>query len=108
MTENPNIIEDCYFNYIDKTVTNLSSVMTTLRLMGSNNIIRKNTIHKTAASSTLNPGNEPIVEYNNLYDCIVTDQVPEQNIVYYFSDLNFLEWFKKKRNAKSVTKKTLS
>ena len=47
-------------------------------------------------------------EYNNLYDCIVTDQVPEQNIVYYFSDLKFLEWFKKKRNAKSVTKKTLS
>ena len=61
-------IEDCYFNYIDKTVTNLSSVMTTLRLMGSNNIIRKNTIHKTAASSTLNPGNEPLVEYNNLYE----------------------------------------
>ena len=61
-------IEDCYFNYIDKTVCNLSSVMTTFRLMGSNNIIRNNTIHKTAASSTLNPGNEPIVEYNNLYE----------------------------------------
>ena len=61
-------IEDCYFNYIDKTVCNLSSVMTTFRLMGSNNTIRKNTIHKTAASSTLNPGNEPIVEYNNLYE----------------------------------------
>ena len=61
-------VEDCYFNYIDKTVCNLSSVMTTFRLMGSNNIIRNNTIHKTAASSTLNPGNEPIVEYNNLYE----------------------------------------
>ena len=61
-------IEDCYFNYIDKTVCNLSSVMTTFRLMGSNNTIKNNTIHKTAASSTLNPGNEPIVEYNNLYE----------------------------------------
>ena len=59
-------VEDCYFNYIDKTVCNLSSVMTTFRLMGSNNTIKNNTIHKTAASSTLNPGNEPIVEYNNL------------------------------------------
>jgi hypothetical protein len=36
--------------------------------MGSNNTIKNNTIHKTAASSTLNPGNEPIVEYNNLYE----------------------------------------
>ena len=44
-------------------------------------------------------------EYQNLYDCIVTDQVPEPSIVYYFSDLKFLEWFKKKRNAKSATKK---
>ena len=61
-------VEDCYFNYIDKTVCNLSSVMTTFRLMGSNNTIKNNTIHKTAASSTLNPGNEPIVEYNNLYE----------------------------------------
>ena len=59
-------LEDCYFNYIDKTVCNLSSVMTTFRLMGSNNTIKNNTFHKTAASSTLNPGNEPIVEYNNL------------------------------------------
>ena len=59
-------LEDCYFNYIDKTVCNLSSVMTTFRLMGNNNTIKNNTIHKTAASSTLNPGNAPLVEYNNL------------------------------------------
>ena len=59
-------VEDCYFNYIDKTVCNLSSVMTTFRLMGSNNTIKNNTIHKTAASSTLNPGNQAIIEYNNL------------------------------------------
>ena len=61
-------IIDCYFNFIDKTVANLSSVMTTLRLMGDNNLVSHNTIHKTAASSTLNSGNGPIVEYNDLSD----------------------------------------
>jgi hypothetical protein len=59
-------IEDCYFNYIDKTVANLSSVMTTLRLMGDGNIVKNNTFRKTAASSTLNSGNAPIVEYNDM------------------------------------------
>jgi len=59
-------IIDCYFNYIDKTVANLSSVMTTLRLMGDNNFVRNNTFRKTAASSTLNSGNAPIIEYNDL------------------------------------------
>ena len=59
-------IKDCYFNYIDKTVCNLSSVMTTLRLMGDGNLVKNNTFRKTAASSTLNSGNAPIVEYNDL------------------------------------------
>ena len=59
-------IIDCYFNYIDKTVANLSSVMTTLRLMGDDNFVRNNTFRKTAASSTLNSGNAPIIEYNDL------------------------------------------
>ena len=61
-----NILEDCYFSYIDKTVTNLSSVMTTVRLNGSNNIVRNNTFYKTAASSTLNSGELATIEYNNL------------------------------------------
>ena len=38
-------IIDCYFNYIDKTVCNLSSVMA-LRMMGDGNIVKNNTIHK--------------------------------------------------------------
>ena len=59
-------IEDCYFNYIDKTAANLSSVMTTLRLMGSNNTVKNNTFRKTGASSTLNSGNAPIIEYNDM------------------------------------------
>ena len=36
--------------------------------MGDNNLVSHNTIHKTAASSTLNSGNRPIVEYNDLSD----------------------------------------
>ena len=59
-------IEDCYFNYIDKTVANLSSVMTTLRLMGNNNTVKNNMFRKTGASSTLNSGNAPIIEYNDM------------------------------------------
>ena len=59
-------IEDCYFNYIDKTVANLSSVMTSFRLMGDGNTIKQNTFRKTAASSTINPGNAPVVEYNDM------------------------------------------
>ena len=59
-------IEDCYFNYIDKTSANLSSVMTTLRMMGSNNTVKNNTFRKTGASSTLNSGNAPIIEYNDM------------------------------------------
>ena len=61
-----NILEDNYFSYIDKTVANLSSVMTTIRMNGNNNLLKNNRFYKTAASSTLNSGNEAIIEYNNL------------------------------------------
>ena len=59
-------IENSYFNYIDKTAANLSSVMTSLRMMGSNNTVKNNTFRKTGASSTLNSGNAPIIEYNDM------------------------------------------
>ena len=61
-----NTLEDCYFSYIDKTVANLSSVMTSIRLNGASNIVKNNTFYKTGASSTLNSGDEAIIEYNNL------------------------------------------
>ena len=63
-----NTLRDSYISYVDKTVCNLSSVMTTLRFGGDRNLIRNNTIHKTAASSTINPGNKSIVEFNNLFE----------------------------------------
>ena len=68
MYSNNNTIENCYFYHIDYTVTDLSSVMTTLRMGGSNNIFRKNTLHKMGASSTLNPGNAAIIELNDMSD----------------------------------------
>ena len=61
-----NTLSDCYFSYIDKTVANLSSVMTTIRLNGADNLVKNNTFYKTAASSTLNSGDRAIIEYNNL------------------------------------------
>ena len=42
--------------------------MTTLRMMGDGNIVKITLFTKTAASSTLNSGNAPIVEYNDLSD----------------------------------------
>ena len=63
-----NTIENCYFYHIDYTVTDLSSVMTTIRMNGDNNVFRQNTLHRTGASSGINPGNISIVEYNDMYD----------------------------------------
>ena len=39
--------------------------MTSLRLMGDENFVRNNTFRKTK-SSTLNSGNAPIIEYNDM------------------------------------------
>ena len=65
---NPNIIEDCYFNYIDKKCTNLSSVMVSIRMEGIGSIFKNNTIHKTGASATVNVGNEAEISYNDIYN----------------------------------------
>ena len=61
-------VDNCYFNNIDYSVADNSSIMLTIRMNGSNNVFRKNTIHKTGASATVKIGNSGLVEYNNLYD----------------------------------------
>mgnify|MGYP001238104980 FL=1 len=61
-------VDNCYFNKIDYSVADNSSIMLTIRMNGSNNVFRKNTIHKTGASATVKIGNSGLVEYNNLYD----------------------------------------
>ena len=48
-----NNIINCYFSHIDKTVANLSSVMTAIRLNGTGGTITNNTFYKTSASSTI-------------------------------------------------------
>ena len=63
-----NIIEDCYFYHIDYTATDLNGLMTTIQMGGSNNIFRMNTMHKLGASATLNPGNEALIELNDMSD----------------------------------------
>ena len=42
--------------------------MTTIQMGGSNNIFRNNTMHKLGASATLNPGNEALIELNDMSD----------------------------------------
>ena len=63
-----NTIEDCYFYHIDHTATDLSGLMTTIQMGGSENIFRRNTMHKMGASATLNPGNEALIELNDMSD----------------------------------------
>ena len=61
-------VDNCYFNKIDYTVADNSSIMLTLRMNGTSNVFRKNTIHKTGASATIMIGDAGLAEYNNLYD----------------------------------------
>ena len=61
-------VDNCYFNKIDYSVADNSSIMLTIRMNGDDNVFRKNTIHRTGASATVKVGNSGLVEYNNLYD----------------------------------------
>lgn len=61
-----NIIENCYFENIDFSVTNLPRLMSTIYFDGSGGIFRRNTVKNTGASSALAPGNNPLVEYNDM------------------------------------------
>ena len=63
-----NTIEDCYFYHIDYTATDLNGLMTTIQMGGSENIFRRNTLHRLGASATLNPGNEALIELNDMSD----------------------------------------
>ena len=63
-----NTIEDCYFYHIDYTATDLNGLMTTIQMGGSNNVFKNNTMHKLGASATLNPGNEALIEFNDMSD----------------------------------------
>ncbi|MEE2765295.1 MAG: T9SS type A sorting domain-containing protein [Candidatus Neomarinimicrobiota bacterium] len=68
MYSGSNKIEECYFYHIDYTSTDLNGLMTTIQMSGTGNIFRRNTLHKLGASATLNPGDEALIELNNMYD----------------------------------------
>ena len=68
MYSNNNTIDNCYFYHIDYTATDLNGLMTTIQMGGSNNVFRRNTMHKMGASATLNPGNAAIIELNDMSD----------------------------------------
>ena len=61
-------LDNCYFNKIDYSVADNSSIMLTIRMNGTSNVFRKNTVHKTGGSATVMIGNSGLIEYNNLYD----------------------------------------
>ena len=61
-------VDNCYFNKIDYSVADNSSIMLTMRMNGTSNVFRKNTVHRTGGSATVMVGDAGLVEYNNLYD----------------------------------------
>ena len=61
-------VDNCYFTNIDYSVADNSSIMLTMRMNGTANVFRKNTVHRTGASATVMVGDAGLVEYNNLYD----------------------------------------
>jgi|DEB0MinimDraft_6_1074348.scaffolds.fasta_scaffold03935_6 hypothetical protein len=42
-------------------------------------------------------------EYENLYDCIRTDQVPPDQVAYWFTDKKFFEWYRTRRDNKKAS-----
>ena len=61
-----NLIDNCSFYAIDWTVANRPGLMNSIYNEGNSNIFRRNSVELTGASSTLYPGNFPIVELNRI------------------------------------------
>ena len=49
-------VDNCYFNKIDYSVADNSSIMLTIRMNGTSNVFRKNTVHRTGGSATVMVG----------------------------------------------------
>jgi hypothetical protein len=63
-----NIIEDCYFQYIDFSCAALSGLGVSILNGGANIHFTKNTFHKSGASATLDLGEQQQVSYNHIWD----------------------------------------
>ncbi|MCD6353919.1 MAG: T9SS type A sorting domain-containing protein [Prolixibacteraceae bacterium] len=66
MKGNSDRLENCLFENIDWVVADRPQLMNSVYVLGFNNIIRRNTIFQCGASSTLSPGNSPLIEFNNI------------------------------------------
>ena len=42
-------------------------------------------------------------EYENLYDCIRTEQVPPDQVAYWFTDKKFFKWYRTRRDDKKAS-----
>ncbi len=64
---NSNLVENCRLINIDWVVADRPALMNSIYLAGDNNIFRRNTVSNCGASSTIFPGNFPVVEYNRVW-----------------------------------------
>jgi hypothetical protein len=68
MSGGQNTVENSYSYHIDWSGADLDRLMTTIQLTGEGNVFTYNTLHKLGASSTVNPGNEATVTFNDISD----------------------------------------
>ena len=62
-----NIVENCYMQYIDYTVSELPFLMVGVYFSGDGNKFLHNTVHDAAASAFLAPGTTPEFAYNDVW-----------------------------------------
>jgi len=59
-------IENCSFENIDFTVSDLPGLMVSVLMRGKGNVFRRNTVDMCGASSTISAGDAPLVELNRV------------------------------------------
>ena len=62
-----NLVENCYMQYIDYTVSELPFLMVGVYINGDMNRFVHNTIHHSSASAFIAPGTSPEFAYNEVY-----------------------------------------
>lgn len=62
-----NLVENCRMENIDWVVADRPALMNSIYLSGDYNKFSHNTVSMCGASSTIFPGNQPIVEYNRVW-----------------------------------------
>ncbi|MDZ8119149.1 DUF1565 domain-containing protein [Pontiella agarivorans] len=63
---NSNVLENCMFENIDFSATELRGMMFSVTMQGSNSVARRNTLRQSGASATFSFGRAPIAELNRI------------------------------------------